>query len=393
MVPFSSWHIDDKAVEGLSKYRYSGTDLSLLSKYVMQRYWRWAITLFPKSMAPNLITLCGTGMIIASYMVLSIYSPECVSDVPGWCYIFTGICLFGYQTFDALDGKQARRTGTSSPLGELFDHGCDAVGTHLISLNTMCAIMLPPTQMHYAFWYVLLLSGGFYFCAWEQYHTGTLTLGYANGPVEGILLAVSIYLATGFLGNDFWMKTEVQGLPLAHWLLMLTAVMGVFTLSGNTFNAVTASREGKLHPIATIAPVLVMVFSALLLQNYHSEYVLGAGFRTVCCCYGMAIANCCSKFVISHICGIHDSVHPSLMIPVIGFPLSALLYIVFPQYNITHELIPPLDTFMFSYLIILCVMYLHLVFSVCHVICKALGINTLTMTEKQLEKAMQMKDA
>lgn len=31
--------------------------------------------------------------------------------------------LFAYQTFDAIDGKQARRTGTGSPLGELFDHG------------------------------------------------------------------------------------------------------------------------------------------------------------------------------------------------------------------------------------------------------------------------------
>jgi hypothetical protein len=26
-------------------------------------------------------------------------------------------------TFDAVDGKQARRTNSSSPLGELFDHG------------------------------------------------------------------------------------------------------------------------------------------------------------------------------------------------------------------------------------------------------------------------------
>ncbi len=28
-----------------------------------------------------------------------------------------------YLNFDAIDGKQARRTGTSGPLGELFDHG------------------------------------------------------------------------------------------------------------------------------------------------------------------------------------------------------------------------------------------------------------------------------
>lgn len=35
------------------------------------------------------------------------------------------------QTLDALDGKQARRTGSSSSFGELFDHGCDAVSAIL----------------------------------------------------------------------------------------------------------------------------------------------------------------------------------------------------------------------------------------------------------------------
>ena len=35
--------------------------------------------------------------------------------------------LFVYQTMDAIDGKQARRTGTGSPLGELFDHGLDCI--------------------------------------------------------------------------------------------------------------------------------------------------------------------------------------------------------------------------------------------------------------------------
>jgi hypothetical protein len=33
------------------------------------------------------------------------------------------IGLFAYQSFDAIDGKQARRTGMAGPLGEMFDHG------------------------------------------------------------------------------------------------------------------------------------------------------------------------------------------------------------------------------------------------------------------------------
>jgi ethanolaminephosphotransferase len=35
------------------------------------------------------------------------------------------------MTLDAIDGKQARRTGSSSALGELFDHGCDAISCRI----------------------------------------------------------------------------------------------------------------------------------------------------------------------------------------------------------------------------------------------------------------------
>ena len=44
-------------------------------------------------------------------------------------YFLTGLGSFIYQSLDAVDGKQARRTDSSTPLGELFDHGCDSVST------------------------------------------------------------------------------------------------------------------------------------------------------------------------------------------------------------------------------------------------------------------------
>ncbi len=46
-----------------------------------------------------------------------------------WPSLSCAIGLFVYQTLDAIDGKQARRTKTQSPLGELFDHGCDSLST------------------------------------------------------------------------------------------------------------------------------------------------------------------------------------------------------------------------------------------------------------------------
>lgn len=43
--------------------------------------------------------------------------------------------LFFYQSLDAIDGKQSRRTNSSSPLGEIFDHGCDAFSTGALTLQ------------------------------------------------------------------------------------------------------------------------------------------------------------------------------------------------------------------------------------------------------------------
>lgn len=43
---------------------------------------------------------------------------------------------------DNLDGKHARRIGASSPLGLMFDHGCDALTTFLFTqgLGTILAL-------------------------------------------------------------------------------------------------------------------------------------------------------------------------------------------------------------------------------------------------------------
>ena len=54
-----------------------------------------------------------------------------VGEVPNWIFFFSAYCYFAYRMLDEMDGKQARRTGNSSPLGLIFDHGCDAFATGL----------------------------------------------------------------------------------------------------------------------------------------------------------------------------------------------------------------------------------------------------------------------
>jgi len=49
-----------------------------------------------------------------------------VPNLPTWIMWLNGILFLAYFNFDNCDGKQARKTKSSSPLGLLFDHGVDA---------------------------------------------------------------------------------------------------------------------------------------------------------------------------------------------------------------------------------------------------------------------------
>ena len=82
-------------------------------------------------LAPNLVTLIGLLHHVVVYGLMCFFTPTfgaANDDIvpPAWVCALSTYCLFMYQTMDAMDGKQARRTGSSSPLGQLFDHGCDA---------------------------------------------------------------------------------------------------------------------------------------------------------------------------------------------------------------------------------------------------------------------------
>jgi ethanolaminephosphotransferase len=61
-------------------------------------------------------------------------------DIPTWVCYFSAFLYLIYHILDLCDGKYARRTGTSSALGMLMDHGCDAMTCTLLPVS-LCAIV------------------------------------------------------------------------------------------------------------------------------------------------------------------------------------------------------------------------------------------------------------
>jgi ethanolaminephosphotransferase len=73
-----------------------------------------------------------------------------------------------------MDGKQARRTGSSSPLGMLFDHGVDCF-TALFN-NLILQRILQVGNNPFSLLYLSVTMLPFYYGTLEQYYTGKLIM-------------------------------------------------------------------------------------------------------------------------------------------------------------------------------------------------------------------------
>lgn len=120
----------------------------------------------PFNIAPNLLTFSGFMLTVINYILIAFYDYyfHVANGTEGyqisrWVFIIAGINVFVAYTLDGIDGKQARRTGTSTPLGELFDHGLDSYSSIFIMIYLFSLFGtqdLPPLRMHFITYCVYL---------------------------------------------------------------------------------------------------------------------------------------------------------------------------------------------------------------------------------------------
>lgn len=264
--------IPKQNLDSLKSYKYSAVDKSILVRLFLGKFWNTIIHVFPMWMAPNLITLLGLCFIIVNVITLLIYSPDLTADCPPWVYYSFSAGIFLYATFDALDGKQARRTGTSSPLGELFDHGVDSLNTCLGCIIT-AHVLNNEGSWYLALNYAVALTY-FYLSTWETYYTGTLFLGYVNGPVEGTMSLSAAFLLTGIYGRQLW-KSSIKSLIPLSWVpdIQLNTFALIFLGLSTSSILVEGLRrvvrhQNKFHKNVSDALVGLLPITIFLIFNY-----------------------------------------------------------------------------------------------------------------------------
>ncbi|KAG6426163.1 hypothetical protein SASPL_110381 [Salvia splendens] len=386
-------YIGAHGVAALRKHKYSGVDHSIVSKYVLQPFWTRCVNLFPLWMPPNMITLTGSMFLVTSALLGYIYSPQLDSPPPRWVNFAHGLMLFLYQTFDAVDGKQARRTNSSSPLGELFDHGCDALGCAFEALafgsTAMCG--------RNTFWFWVISAVPFYCATWENYFTNTLILPIINGPTEGLLLIYSVHFFTAIVGTEWWAQPFGKSIPFSSWvpivnempmynaaLFMMIVFAVIPTVLFNVYNVykiVRAKKGSMLLALAMLYPFALLLGGVLfwdylspldLLGNYPHLVILGIGLS-----FGFLVG----RMILAHICDEPKGLKTSMCM--------SLLYLPFAIANaLTASLndgVPLVDEFwvllgFFAYSVVL---YMHFVTSIVHEITTALGIYCFRITRKE----------
>lgn len=242
---FSVEYLRKDQLAGLDRYKYSCVDTSPLSIYVMQPFWSAVVNLYPIWLAPNLITFTGFSFLLLQSLLFSIYDysfygycfdrANCLDEnaanlsanwadfqqnikayddtvpdnvcscVPRWLFALIAVCQFLSHHLDGTDGKQARRTGSSSPLGELFDHGLDSWATLFLPVALFSVFGrngefgLSVGSMYGIMWLILV---SFIVSHWEKYNTGIMFLPWSYDLSQ--LGMTFLFLSTWMFGQEVW---------------------------------------------------------------------------------------------------------------------------------------------------------------------------------------------
>ncbi|XP_050504112.1 choline/ethanolaminephosphotransferase 1 isoform X3 [Diabrotica virgifera virgifera] len=296
--------LSDTQLKKLGEHKYSCQSVSFLDK-LLQPYWCWLVLKVPIWLAPNLITVLGLCVNIFTSLLLIWYSPDAKAEAPRWVCALCALGLFIYQSLDAIDGKQARRTNSSNPLGELFDHGCDSISTVFVALSACTAVQLGyyPGWMFFQCFCAMTL---FYCAHWQTYVSGTLRFGKVD-VTEAQFTIIGILLISSIFGPTVWStKLTTMNVEMKLILIVLACMIALFLAQSNLSiiftggvgkNGSTVAGTSVLSPVIPFSMVLVPAFiiykksTQEIYQNHPALYILA---------FGLVAAKVTNRLVVAH---------------------------------------------------------------------------------------------
>jgi ethanolaminephosphotransferase len=176
--------------------------------------------------------------------MLYLYGNSTSGPIDSWYIVCCAVTYTIYSTFDNCDGKQARRTGSGSPLGMMFDHGLDA-----------CTAVLQVVMMqrvgqigdHWTGMLCMILTTvPFYYLTLETYYLGEMNLPPWSGPDDTQVAYAIACLITAVIGTDIFLyELEFMGVKtqVNHMVLYVLVIFEVVSIVSSFFSNLWAARK------------------------------------------------------------------------------------------------------------------------------------------------------
>ena len=162
---------------------------------------------------------------------------------------------------DALDGRQARRTKSGSPLGQLFDHGCDSILAGFLPVLICNALGLGLEHLPILTSSAQLL---FFIGMWEERYTGACrtTVFGLIGTSEYLSLFILLQLFSCYFpqGDD-----QISTLMVAF--VVGTSIIGSLICSWCVFQ-----RTKSMKPLMDLVPIVCTNMAFQFLPALESSH-------------------------------------------------------------------------------------------------------------------------
>ncbi|CAH0581193.1 unnamed protein product [Chrysodeixis includens] len=330
--------LSEDKLKGFEKYKYNSVDTSVLSNYVMHPFWNWCVQFCPVWVAPNLLTFTGFLLTVLNFFVFSYYdygfhamTADNVSNdyIPSYVWAISGVNLFVAYTLDGIDGKQARRTGTSGPLGELFDHGLDSYSAVLIPTFLYSIFGRDEVSTLRFLFLIWNIFFNFYLTHWEKYNTGVMFLpwGYDFTMIGSCILL----LVTSVFGPKAWHVTLPGGITpgvIFEFVLYFSAMLTSQTVI--LWNIYKSYRDGtgKMRPLGEAVRPLVPLVIFFVLSSVWAIYsptdIINRAPRIFYILTGTIFSNINCRLIVSQMSDTRCEVFNALLIP-----YAAVMAVVF----------------------------------------------------------------
>ena len=367
-------YIEPQYIKNLINYQYKGNDYSIYYKYVISPICNKVTNCLPRWLLPNTITVMGWVLNLFSFILTVYYGGWKGCDYfPPWvCYL----CSINYSLYiylDAVDGKQARRIGASTPLGVLFDHGCDACTCFFITL-TAGSLFYYDNIYQYLLVFIPL-SFTFFLNFIEEYYTGALDLPIINGVEEGSIYVSAIMFLSGYYGSSFY-NTKFN---IFNYDLKISELNGIAVFIGamlhclNCFyGIIKKSDKNKVGDIFKSSFLYILYAGSLLSVVLLNDSIIVKEYpKLFILSFGILIAKVYCIMQVSQIIKSPLQIYrPVFLMPMLSFIIHSVVY-----YFTKYSLFVPIDVLIIITLILNSISWLDYVYFCSEEICEILNIN------------------